>query len=163
MASEPYIYKEADWVPQNSIGIANRSNVYTPIVYYESGGRLFTDERRFKSGQQNKTEYNKYKKEQQMAKVMANAGYEVEHLAETPRTPTADARVNGELVDFKRLSSTNNIRRHANYATKKQGAKKVVFQFEEFNRNYRWELQKLARKGVHGYYFVTNDTRVRTF
>lgn len=66
MGREPYIYKEADWTPQNALGTANRSNVYVPIVHYESGGMLFTDERRYKAGQVNHKEYEKYKKEQQM-------------------------------------------------------------------------------------------------
>ena len=167
---EPVVYKEENWVPRNIIGVANRSDIYTPIVYYENGGMLITDAERYADGHKynedgslNKWEYNKYKKEQQMAKVVANAGHIVEHLAEKPRISSADVRIDGELADFKKLSSSNNIRRHATYAVNKQKAKKLVFQFDKVERSTRWELVKLAKKGIHGYYFKTGSTKVYTF
>lgn len=163
MARETYIYKEEDWVPQNVMGVANRSNVYTPVVYYENGGQLLTDERRYNFGQTNKTEYYKYRKEQQMAKFLASQGFTVEHLNEIPGIPSPDIRINGVLADLKRLGSHNNIKRHADDAIGRQGADLVVFQFNKWNERMKTEVEKLTKRGIHGYYFLTDELKLKTF
>ena len=90
-----------------------------------------------------------------MCIVLADAGFKVEHLAEIPRISSPDIRINGIPADLKRLSSPNNIRRHAKEAIEKQGAKLVVFQFDDWNDKFAQAIEELKRKGIHGYYFIT--------
>ena len=116
-----------------------------------SHGFVVTEKGRIASSQINKQEIAKYAKEVTMCKVFADGGKRIEHLAEVPGVSSADVTINGIAVDLKKLSSANNIARHAKYATNKQGAKQMLFQFDVENEAIYAQLQKLKRSGISGY------------
>jgi hypothetical protein len=64
-------------------------------------------------------------------------------------------RINGVLGDFKRLSSHNNIVREAKNAVRKQGAKVVLFQFDNETDAIHKQLEVLKMLRIRTYYFFT--------
>ena len=69
----------------------------------------------------NRNERAKFNKELRMAEKYAEHGSQVEFLEEISGVSSYDAIVDGRKVDFKSLSSGNNIIRHAKDAIRKQG------------------------------------------
>ena len=147
ISGEPIITKdEADFVSKN-------------------GGRVITNENRLLKANINKNEKEKLRKELKMAKVFAEHGYNVELLEEIAGVSSCDAIVNGKKVDFKSLSSANNIVRHAKEAIKKQGADFVYFEFEN-REKYKFlkELNVLSSKyNIHGKYYFKGENEIFDF
>lgn len=54
------------------------------------------------------------------------------------------------------MKGVNNIVHQASRATKKQGAKKVVFRFDKINSKITQKIGELQGKGIHGFYFDDN-------
>ncbi len=128
-----------------------------------NGGFLATHRQRKDAGEVNKNERQKYEKETDMCRVFARNGYRVEHQAEQPGVSSPDVLINSLPADLKRLSSHNNIVRHAEKAVRKQGAKVVLFQFDEDTKRVHEELEKLKKKGIRTYYFFTGkEKEIRT-
>jgi len=99
-----------------------------------------------------------------MSLVFAKSGYKVELLEEIPRIPSSDARINGILADLKKVSSHNNIVNDAKKTIYKQGAKIVLFEFEEETEKIHKEIFQLQKIKIHGkYYFTKNHNKVYEF
>lgn len=116
---------------------------------------MATDLRRIAHSHLSKNERAKFTKELSMAGVFAKNGYRVELLNEVPRIPYPDAKINGKLADFKRLSGHNNIVREGMSAINKQGASVVAFQFDKMDDTVMGAIEALKHRNVSGYYFVT--------
>lgn len=148
-----------DWMKDNRamLQLSNYNTSSWLYTYYNNakGGYVTTEKARETYGKMNKQEKAKYDKELSMCIVLADAGHTIEHLSEIPGVSSSDIRIDGVLADLKRTSSPSNIVKYAKYATRKQGAKLVVFQFDDWNDKYRQAIEELKRKGIQGYYFVT--------
>lgn len=128
-----------------------------------NGGFLATHSQRIQAGSINKNERQKYEKEAEMCKVFARSGYRVEHQAEIPGVSSPDVLIDGKAADLKRVSSHNNMVRHAEKAVTKQGAEEVLFQFDNMTDKIREELGKIKKKGIRVKYFVTGkETEIHT-
>lgn len=129
----------------------------------DNGGYLVTEKNRIEAGMQNKQEKAKYDKEYEMCQTFARAGYRMEHLGETPGVSSPDVTINGVPADLKRTKGGGNIVKYAKKAVRQQGAKMVLFQFDEMNAGIYKELNQLKQMGIHGKYFVTGEDRIETF
>jgi len=148
-----------EWIDDNraQIEVTAYDTALWLRTYYNAatGGFVATQKERAEFAKRNKQETAKFDKEQAMCVVLANAGFKVEHLAETPRISSPDITINGVPADLKRTASPANIWKYARHAVKEQGAKKLVFQFDNFNSAFIEEIEKLKTRGIHGYYFIT--------
>lgn len=124
-------------------------------------GTLVTDPERIEQANKSKQERAKFDKEQHMCKVLARAGYDVRHISDVGGG--YDILLNGVPYDLKSTKSANNIARYAKHATKEQGAKGVVFEFEVMSYIIKKELDNLSRGGIHGFYFIKGKNDVHTF
>jgi hypothetical protein len=118
----------------------------------DSGGYLATSRQRIAHSHKSKNEAAKLQKEHHMATVFAQNGYKMELLNEGTQLP--DVRINGELADLKCTTSHNNIVRYAKKAVREQGAKMVLFQFDEMSNAIQDELYILKTLGIPTKYFV---------
>ena len=71
---------------------------------------------------------------------------------------THDIKINGISAEVKMAKGANNLANYAKKATTKQGANLVVFQIDESSRDVYFELSKLSKKGIHGFYYFTGKT-----
>lgn len=116
---------------------------------------------RAKNATVSKNERAKFDKEMNMAKVAAKNGYEVEILKEVPGVSSPDVKINGIPVDFKSTASHNNIVGYAKKATKKQGARTVLFEIDRLDDKKRQALQSLKKKGINVRYYVKGEDKIR--
>lgn len=128
----------------------------------ENGGYLVTEESRYTYGNRNKQEKAKYDKEREMCLTYARAGYRIEHLGEIPGVSSPDVTINGIPADLKRTKGGGNIVKYAKKAIAKQGAKMVLFQFDEWNEIIRKELITLKRENIEVKYFITGDSEIHS-
>lgn len=155
-----------DWVEQNA---QLQLEAYDTAVWLHtycnaiSNGYVATQAARAEFAKRNKQETAKFEKEQAMCVVLADAGHKVEHLAETPGISSPDIRIDRVPADLKRTASAANIWKYARHAIKEQGAKVLVFQFDNFNSSFIEEIEKLKKRGIHGFYFITGENVVREF
>lgn len=124
-----------------------------------NGGFLATHQARKEAGDVNKNERKKYEKEADMCQAFARAGYRIEHLPEQPGVSSPDVTINGRPADLKRVSSHNNIVRHAVKAVKKQGAEEVLFQVDTMTDEVRREFTVLKNMKIKVRYFVTGEEK----
>lgn len=122
---------------------------------YPTGGYLVAHVTRYENSQKSNNEQAKYEKEVAMCKVLAKNGWQVEMLEEKSGVSSPDINMDGIAADLKRLSSANNIERHAKEAIEKQGASVIVFQFDKETEQIHLKLRKLKKKGYKVYYFFT--------
>lgn len=126
----------------------------------DNGGWFLTHALRRKAADVSKNELIKYQREATMCKVFAKNGYRIEHLPETPGVSSNDILINGVAADLKRVKNHNNILKYAVKATKKQGAKEVLFQLDAMTDAVRFELAKVKKKGIAVRYFVTGEEKI---
>lgn len=130
----------------------------------KSGGQVYTEKGRLTLAGKSKNERNKYKKEHDMCKTLAQNGHTVVHLEDCKHSDgTYDILIDGHKADLKRTKSANNIVGYAKHATRKQGAEKVVFQFDNYTPKVKAAIKEMQDAGIHGYYFVTGSKEVKTF
>lgn len=127
-----------------------------------NGGYLVTEKSRQEYGNRNKQEKAKYDKEHEMCLTYARAGYRVEHLGETPGVSSPDVMINGTPADLKRTKGSGNIVKYAHKAVHQQGAKAVLFQFDEWNDEFRKQLLILKKEGIKVKYFMTGENEVHS-
>lgn len=134
---------------------------YGKTFRYSGGGHIGIPTSRRKEALRSKNERGKFARELRTARVFAHAGYRIDF---TPKgAGTHDVFCNGIPADIKRLSSHNNIVRHARHATTRQGAKIVLFEFTKHTPEIQREIEKLARIGIHGKYFYRGENIIRDF
>lgn len=130
----------------------------------KSGGSVLTEKGRLDMADKSKNEMRKYQKEKEMCEVLAKNGRTVIHLDDTKRSDGSyDILVDGKKADLKSTSSTNNIVKYGEEAINKQKADIVIFRFNDINLKVRTELNKLAEKGIHGYYYKEGNERLFLF
>ena len=76
---------------------------------------------------------------------------------------TYDAIYDDVKADLKKTGSTNNIIKYASRAIYKQGAKIILFEFENWNNEFRSFVDELIRKGYHGRYYVSCEEKTHNF
>lgn len=74
-----------------------------------------------------------------------------------------DIYLDGRPADLKKVSSHNNIVKKAKHAVRNQGAEIVVFEFTNLNSKFLEALSKLEKLNIHGYYWVSGETKTRWF
>ena len=75
-----------------------------------------------------------------------------------------DITVNGTPAELKKVASAGQIVKHGKKATEKQGAKIVIFDFEEFGSKHISELKKLSNKyKIHGRYYTPRTKKSKQF
>ena len=77
--------------------------------------------------------------------------------------PSSDIRINNVLGDFKSTKGAGNIVKYAHKAVKIQGADVVLFEFEEFGSPIIAEIEKLKKQGIHGFFYVKGEDKIRPF
>ena len=137
-----------------------------------TGGFLVTQLAR-KYKRMSKRDLETFRKEQRMGVKYASFGFQIEHLNELPGVSSPDAFVrrhgttaivvNGQLADFKSTKSANNIVNYAEHAIKDQGAQIVMFEFTERATGIVDKIKSLTAKGIHGYYYYSDDKEYHSF
>lgn len=143
------------WDEYEALGMEWRKDYFNG----DNGGWMATHRLRLKAAEISKNERQKYDKEAAMCRILAEGGYKVEHQAKQPGVSSPDVLIDGMPADLKRLSSHNNIVRHARKAVEKQGAKVVLLQLDEDTKKVQEELDKLKRSGIKVYYFFTGKEK----
>lgn len=137
--------------------VETNTKIYRTDYYSDKGGLLNTSRKRIEESKINSNEREKFAKEHFMCEVLARGKYNVDYLESVEGR--YDILINGEPADLKKLSSENNIRRHASHAVKKQGAKIVVFEFTVETKEIHERLKFLKGK-YHCIYFFSRNTNV---
>jgi hypothetical protein len=123
----------------------------------EKGGYLVIHRQRIEHSKISKNEKDKFDKEYAMSMVFAQNGYRIEMLKERSGLSSSDITINGITAELKKTSSHNNIISYAKKATRKQGAKMVLFEFDRMNVETMKELMKLKGLNIPIKYYLTND------
>lgn len=126
----------------------------------KNGGYLVINKSRLAASKISKRELLKFQKEKAIADTLANAGYKIEMLEEIAGVSSPDARLNGILVDFKKTGSPKNVLKYAKKAIHKQGAERLVFEFEHETQAVYDVIEELKRKGFKAYYFFSGRKEV---
>jgi hypothetical protein len=131
-------------------------------AYYDeySGGYVVVAKQRMANSTLSKNEKEKFAKEFKMSVIFAKNGYAIEMLAEIPRIPSPDIKINGVLAELKKLASHNNIVKEAKEAIYKKGAEIVLFEFEKNSKKVQEELDKLKRVNIKVYYYFSNINKI---
>lgn len=98
-----------------------------------------------------------------MCLVFAQSGLKVRHFEDEKPDGSYDVVCDGQKGDLKKTKGAGNIVRYAKYATREQCAEIVLFEFEEWNSEFRKVVDELVRKGLHGFYFVSEIGVVHRF
>jgi hypothetical protein len=130
---------------------------------FNSKGFVKTNKNRLIRANTNKNERMKFEKELRMAKTFAKQGSKVELLEEKSGLSSCDAIIDGKKVDFKSLSSSNNIIRHAKKAIRGQGADFVYFEFTKKSYEIIEKINQLKNIGIHGKYYFKGEDIVYDF
>ena len=137
------------------------SNLELTYVNKTKGGVVFTSKKRISDSKASNNEIEKFNKEQGMARVLADNGYLVEHLDETPGRAGGDLRVDGVYSELKKLSSHNNIARHAKFAFEEKKVDLLIMEFTKETEKIHSELWKLVQKGYKvKYYFSGRESSI---
>ena len=118
-----------------------------------TGGYLVIENQRIAQSKINKQEKEKFKKERNMCSVLAVNGYAVEYLKDVQGS--YDILLNGVPADLKKTESHNNIVGYAKKAVYRQGAKIVIFEFDEMTGDVWCELNKMKKIGITVKYFTS--------
>lgn len=127
---------------------------FTRTYTSSSGGVVDTEQGRLDKANINKQERQKYDKEHNIAKKVADEGNHVEHLDDKHLPDGSyDSRINGVKADFKETKGSGNVVRYGKEAINDQKAEMVVFNFTKFDTKTATEIGKLTRMGIHGWYY----------
>jgi hypothetical protein len=122
---------------------------------HDNGGYLVVDRQRIEQSKKSKQEKEKYNKEYDMCLTLAQSGYKVEYLQIIEGS--FDIYINGIAADLKKTVSHNNILDYAKKAIYRQGAKLVIFEFEQETIHIKEELKILKSKGISVKYYFSNN------
>ena len=127
-----------------------------------SGGYLVTSWKRIEEAL-TKKEPDKLSIEHNMCLVFAKNGFKVMHYEDEKVDGSYDVVINNLRADLKRTKSTNNIIRYAKHAIQVQNAEIILVEFVEWGTEFREIVSEMARKGIHGFYFVTGSMLTHSF
>lgn len=134
---------------------------YAEHYKYAGGGEVAVPYSRRQEALKSKNERKKFASELRTARVFALAGHKVEF---TPHgAANHDVYCDGIPADIKKLSSANNIVRQAKHATRRQGAKIVLFEFTQESHLIQKELTNLTEAGINGKYFFSDKHKIMEF
>lgn len=140
------------------------SSGYIKTYEGKNGGVVYTENSRIGQSNINKQEKAKYEKEHDICKHLANNGHTVVHLDDRKLSHGSyDILLDGKKAELKSLKGASNIGREGKSAIQKQKADLVVFKFKEINSNVHKQLNILAEKGIHGYYYKNGDKGLSEF
>ena len=142
------------------IGIGSFDPMNLSDVQYKSekGGNVSVNASRLENANKSKQEFEKFKKEHHMCRVLADNGYNIEMLEEKPGVSSSDILINGIKADLKSTRSAANIVKYAKKAVQKQDAELVIFEFENETEEIYKQLQVLKSKDIKcKYYFQGRD------
>ena len=128
----------------------------------KNGGYLATSWKRIDEAIQ-KNEPEKFKMEHRMCLVFAKAGYRIKHFEDEKPEGSFDVTINEINGDLKKTRSTNNIIRYSKHALKVQKADVILIEFEKWGSAFREIISEMARKGIHGYYYVSGTDAIHSF
>ena len=83
--------------------------------------------------------------------------------AQTKECGSYVVMINGIRADLKKTRSTNNILRYSKHAIRVQNAEIVIIEFENWGNEFRDIVSEMARKGIHGFYYVTGNDAIHRF
>lgn len=137
---------------------------YDKTYESENGGTVYTEKSRIKQSKINKQEKNKYEKENDMCKHLADNGHDIIHLDDRKlKDGSYDILLDGEKAELKSLKGSNNIVREGKEAINKQGADFVVFKFKNFTEHSKSEINDLVKEKIHGCYYVDGESGLHWF
>lgn len=127
---------------------------FTRTYTSSNGGTVDTQQGRLDQAEKSNGERQKYEKEHNIAKKVADEGSHVEHLDDKHLSDGSyDARVDGVKADFKETSGSGNVVKYGRAAIKEQKAEMVIFNFTRFDSKTQEAINELTRKGIHGWYY----------
>lgn len=115
----------------------------------EGNGLVVTQLERIAESKASKSEKQKFEKELNMCKVLANNGHDVEYLqgVNRPVGQTYDILMDGIKADLKCIvGGAGNIVKYAKKALTKQGGEAVVFEFPSHDRMFYEAITEARRK-----------------
>ena len=118
-------------------------------TYKAEKGFVVTQKERIEESRKSKQEHEKYMKEKEMCKVLADNGHFIEHLADVgrPRGKTYDITIDGTAADLKRIDGgPGNIVKYVKKALTKQGGEAVVLQLPSHKQEYYKAMNEAKRK-----------------
>ena len=129
-------------------------------TYTSKNGFVVTQKERVKESEKSPQEKEKYEKEKNMCKVIADNGHIVEHLSDKKESgQTYDITIDGTPADLKCITGgAGNIVKYATKALRKQGGKAVVFQIpshaQEYYKAFNDAKNKLEHEGKIYFYIA---------
>lgn len=135
-------------------------------LLYESpsGGNVTVNEQRIESSRKSKNERKKFDKEFAMCRVLADNGYKVVMLAETPGISSPDITLDGQKAELKSVSCTStHIVDYARKAKERQGAEIVIFEFDEITPEVNSQMNRLSRDDIHGIFYAKGNKELKAF
>ena len=131
---------------------------FTRTYKSESGGVVDTEQGRLDQANKNKQEWQKYEKEHNIAKKVADEGNFVEHLDDKHLPDGSyDSRINGVKAELKETKGHSNVVRYGKEAIYEQKAEMVVFNFTQFSSKTQAAIDELTRNGIHGWYYKPGE------
>ena len=124
----------------------------------DNGGYLVIDKQRIAQGNLSKQEKTKYEKEYDMCSTLAQNGYRIEFLKLTEGS--FDIFIDDISADLKKTKTHNNMVNYAKKATREQGARIVIFEFENETDMIHAEIKRLQSKCISGKYYFTKKKDV---
>ena len=130
---------------------------------YKSKGRILTSSARIAESKKSKDAKEIFDKEYKMLKVCADYGHDITYLKGENREigGTYDILFDDIPADLKKTKSSGNIVKYARKALQKQGAKIVIFEFEQcFPETFSSMNEALRKYGGDIYYFRSSDKKL---
>ncbi|MBQ9546806.1 MAG: hypothetical protein IJU90_05930 [Bacteroidales bacterium] len=127
------------------------------IDYYNDGGGLLTSSyARIEEGNTGKQELQKFDKEHNMCRILAQNKHDVVYLRS--REGYYDILIDGIPADLKKTKSHNHIVKYAKKAILRQHAEIVIFEFEGEITPHIWrELNAVKELTIPCYYFTSTE------
>lgn len=162
--------EQLDWWNRNSYKRTSRQRVLS--LEFESSEsvkktelpkgnkNIIVPQSRVDNANGSKAEKNKYLKEYRMAEIFTRDG---SNFVFRDEGKGYDGYYNNIPADLKSIKSYKQIYKKGMYAIREQGAKVVLFEFDEITEGHRKELRKLAKNGVHGYFYNIREKIIEEF
>ena len=133
----------------NKISIDKYDKKTWEHTYIAEKGYVVTHKERLAEANLSRQEKEKYAKELEMCKIIANNGHIVEHLADMNRSDgyTYDTKVDNIPTDLKCITGgVGNMVKYAKHAIREQGADVVLFEIPSHEQKYYDALNEIKRK-----------------
>lgn len=144
--------------------VRKKTDIGFNITHKSENGSVMTEKSRIELSKINKQEGEKYKKENEMCKDLADYGHHIIHLDDRKiSNGSYDILFDGIKADLKRMKGENNVCREGKSAIRDQGANLVIFKFDKYTAKTTGEIKKLQANDIHGYYYLENGGPLNYF